>query len=115
MEYQLDLLDHELLLASNAMSFLTAFAGSSTKNTSRVLCSYCHSENVNILAPSKLAEYFELLISAYEPNAGGALLVNWFRDDWSLFEHPRMDDPRVQDLLGQAWACPTSRSELWPR
>lgn len=62
-------------------------------------CSYCDSENVNLLTPSQLQEYFELLISAYEPNTEGRLLVNWFREDWRLFEHPRMDDPRANDLL----------------
>jgi hypothetical protein len=62
-------------------------------------CSYCDSENVRIISPSGLAEYFELVISAYEPNADGKLLVDWFREDWGLFEHPRMDDPRVKDLL----------------
>jgi hypothetical protein len=64
-------------------------------------CSYCNSENVLILAPSQLAEYFELLISAYERDAAGKLLVNWFRDDWGLFEHPHMDDPRAKDLLAE--------------
>src|SRR5581483_8213668 len=62
-------------------------------------CSYCDSGNVRLISPSGLAEYFELVISAYEPNADGKLLIDWFREDWGLFEHPRMDDPRVIDLL----------------
>jgi len=27
--------------------------------------------------------------------------VHWFRDDWGLFEHERMDDPRAKDLLAE--------------
>jgi hypothetical protein len=48
-----------------------------------------------------LAEYFELLISAYQSDSGGQPLVTWFREDWSLFDHPRMDDPRAKDLLAE--------------
>jgi RES domain len=64
-------------------------------------CSYCESENVPVLAPSELSEYFELLVSAYQEDASGKLLVQWFREDWALFEHPRMDDSRAKDLLGE--------------
>jgi hypothetical protein len=64
-------------------------------------CSYCESENVAILAPAQLAEYFELLISAYRPDSKGKLLIQWFREDWGMFEHPRMDDPRAKDLLSE--------------
>jgi hypothetical protein len=53
------------------------------------------------LAPSQLAEYFELLVSAYEPDTNGRLLVQWFREDWGLFSHPRMDDSRAKDLLSE--------------
>src|SRR5688572_8743671 len=69
-------------------------------------CSYCDSENVAILPPEQLAEYFELLVSAYQPDALGKPLVRWFREDWGMFEHPRMDDARsadlVRDILGDA-------------
>lgn len=64
-------------------------------------CTYCETEAVSILAPSKLGEYFELLVSAYQPDPAGRLLVTWFREDWSLFEHERMDDPRAKDLLSE--------------
>jgi hypothetical protein len=46
-------------------------------------------------------EYFELLVSAYQPDSGGKLLVKWFREDWGLFDHPRMDDPRAKELLSE--------------
>jgi RES domain len=64
-------------------------------------CSYCYSEAVAILPPYSLSEYFELLISAYELNAGGKLLVHWFREDWGVFDHPSMDDSHAKDLLAE--------------
>lgn len=53
------------------------------------------------LASPQLAEYFELLVSAYRPDSSGQLLVQWFRDDWGLFEHTRMDDSHAKDLLAE--------------
>jgi hypothetical protein len=64
-------------------------------------CSYCGSDNVAILLPRSLADYFELLISAYELKAEGKLLVQWFREDWGMFEHPSMDDSRAKDLVAE--------------
>src|SRR6202158_6291824 len=64
-------------------------------------CSYCGSTNVPVLPPAQLAEYFELLISAYQPDAEGKLLVQWFREDWGMFDHPGMDDSRAKDLLSK--------------
>jgi hypothetical protein len=45
--------------------------------------------------------YFESLVSAYCQDPTGKLLVQWFREDWALFQHPRMDDPRANDLLAE--------------
>jgi hypothetical protein len=64
-------------------------------------CSYCATGNVPVLAPAKLSEYFELLVSAYRQDAAGKLLVQWFREDWGMFEHQRMDDYRAKDLLSE--------------
>jgi len=64
-------------------------------------CTFCETGGVLILAPSELAEYFELLVSIYQPDPAGQLLVSWFREDWGLFDHPRMDDPRAKDLLAE--------------
>lgn len=64
-------------------------------------CSYCSSENVLLLPPKALAEYFELLISAYQPDPSGKLLVQCFREDWGLFDHPRIDDSKAKDLLAE--------------
>ncbi len=62
-------------------------------------CSYCGSDNVPLVEPIALAEYFELLVSSYEPDPQGRLLVQCFREDWGLFEHPHMDDVHAKDLL----------------
>jgi hypothetical protein len=64
-------------------------------------CAYCASENVAVVAPAELRENFELLIDAYEPASGGKLLVQWFREDWGMFEHPLMDNSRAKDLLAE--------------
>ena len=40
-------------------------------------------------------------MSAYRLDAAGKLLIHWFREDWALFQHPRMDDSRAKDLLGE--------------
>jgi hypothetical protein len=64
-------------------------------------CSYCRSENVAVLPPAQLSEYFELLVTAYRTDDSGKLLVQWFREDWAMFEHPRMDDSRAKELLGE--------------
>src|ERR1700693_1766221 len=69
------------------------------RSTEAGRCSYCDSENVSIISPAQLGEYFELVISAYEPSVNGKSLIEWFREDWGLFEHPRMDNPRAKDLL----------------
>jgi hypothetical protein len=71
------------------------------RSTQTGTCSYCGSENTSVVEPGELAEYFQLLISAYRSDAAGKLLVQWFRDDWGMFEHPRMDDSRIKDLLAE--------------
>jgi len=54
-----------------------------------------------VLDPNQLSEYFELLVSAYRPDPSGKLLVQWFREDWGLFDGPRMDSHRAKDLLAE--------------
>ena len=64
-------------------------------------CSYCETRDIALVTPTELAEYFELLVSAYRPDPGGQFLVYWFRKDWMMFQHPRMDDSRAKDLLAE--------------
>lgn len=69
-------------------------------------CSYCRSKHVKILPPAQLAEYFELLIGAYELDPGGHLLVQWFRDDWQMFRHPTLNDSIANSLLDEILSDP---------
>ena len=64
-------------------------------------CSYCESDGVQVLNPEALSDYFEVLISAYKRDPEGKLLIQWFRADWGMFDHPRMDDRRADDLLAE--------------
>jgi hypothetical protein len=71
------------------------------RSTKTGRCSYCESDGVSVIEPRELTEYFELLVSAYRQDDSGKLLVHWFREDWALFQHPRMDDSRAKDLLSE--------------
>lgn len=64
-------------------------------------CSFCRTRNVAVVTPGQLAIYFESLVGAYRRDPKGKPLVRWFRDDWDLFRHPRMDDSRAKALLTQ--------------
>jgi hypothetical protein len=64
-------------------------------------CQFCGTDATALLEPEQLYEYFELLISAYHPDPKGKLLVQLFREDWGIFDHPRMDDPHAKELLGE--------------
>ncbi|MBN1458318.1 MAG: RES family NAD+ phosphorylase [Armatimonadetes bacterium] len=66
-------------------------------STETANCSYCSSEDLAVVAPSQLTEYFELLASAYQADANGKSLAQWFRDDWGLLS--RMDDAHANNLL----------------
>ena len=64
-------------------------------------CSYCGATGVAVVEPTQLAEFFDLVTGAYRLDEGGRLLVEWFREDWGLFTHPRMDDSKAKDLLAE--------------
>lgn len=69
--------------------------------TERGDCGYCRSVDVLVLEPQELGEVFGSLINIYEPNDGGYSLVKCLRDDWGMFGHPLMDEPKATDLLGE--------------
>ncbi|MCB9384688.1 MAG: RES family NAD+ phosphorylase [Bryobacterales bacterium] len=71
------------------------------RSTSVGACSYCTSASIATVPPAALTDYFQLLVSAYRVDPEGKLLVQWFRDDWGLFAHDRMDDSRAKDLLAE--------------
>jgi hypothetical protein len=51
------------------------------------------------VSPADLRDHFELVLGIYARNDGGRLLVEWFKTDWGMFEHERMDDAHAQVLL----------------
>lgn len=67
----------------------------------RGTCSYCGSADVDLVEPRQLANYFELLTNVYQPDPNGKLLVEWMKEDWQLFTHPRMDTAHAKELLGE--------------
>jgi hypothetical protein len=64
-------------------------------------CSFCGSRGVSVLSPSRLAEYFGLLVEVYEPDPNGKTLVECLKDDWRLFDHPSMDVAHAKELLSE--------------
>lgn len=70
-------------------------------NPLRGVCSFCGSTDVDLIQPRDLAEVFEMLISVYEPDPLGKSLVEWMKDDWQLFSHPRMDVAHAKELLAE--------------
>ncbi len=71
-----------------------------TLNPTHGDCSYCGMTNMQLIEPTALNDYFELLISIYEPDPGGKSLVDWLKTDWNLFSHKTMDMAHSKELLG---------------
>ena len=67
----------------------------------RGTCDFCGTAGTQLVEPSKLANYFELLVNVYEPSDNGKSLVEWMKDDWQLFSHQRMDVAHAKELLGE--------------
>lgn len=61
----------------------------------------CLSENVSLTEAAALGDYFSQLSHIYKPDPNGKLLVEWFKDDWRLFDHERMDIDRAKSLLAE--------------
>lgn len=72
-----------------------------TLNPIRGTCSFCGSPDVSLVEPHQLADYFELLVNAYSPDPNGKLLAEWMKEDWQLFNHPRMDIAHAKELLSE--------------
>lgn len=64
-------------------------------------CDFCGTADTQLIEPDKLANYFEPLVNVYERSEDGKPLVEWMKDDWQLFSHPRMDIANAKDLLGE--------------
>lgn len=72
-----------------------------TLNPSIGDCDFCGSLAASLVDASLLRDVFELLISIYEPKSPGKTLVEWMKEDWQLFTHPRMDIAHAKELLGE--------------
>lgn len=68
---------------------------------SRGICGFCDSHDVDLVEAVILEDWFRLLISIYEPDPDGKLLVEWLKEDWQLFSHSRMDVAHAKELLGE--------------
>lgn len=62
-------------------------------------CSYCETQGVPLINPAVLADKFGLLINIYQPDENGKFLVEWFKEDWELFHHEKLDNARAKELL----------------
>lgn len=67
----------------------------------RGTCDFCGTADTLLVEPAQLANWFELLVNVYEPNDEGKSLAEWMKDDWKLFNHPRMDVAHAKELLGE--------------
>lgn len=57
-------------------------------NNSVGTCTFCHANNVPVVNPADLREYFELVIDAYKTSTEAKAfdIQNLFRQDWGLFQ-----------------------------
>ena len=69
-----------------------------TLSTGRGICTYCQAVDVALVAPSALADVFGQLVNIYEDDASGRPLVEWLREDWSMFT-ANMTGTRATELL----------------
>ena len=67
----------------------------------RGICSFCGTADIDLVQPIALRDVFELLTNIYEPDPSGKLLVEWLKNDWRLFNHPRMDIHAAKALLAE--------------
>lgn len=64
-------------------------------------CGYCQTESDALVEPKELNEWFGAVLECYVQNEGGKLLSTLLREDWALFDHPRMDEAHVKELLSE--------------
>jgi hypothetical protein len=63
-------------------------------------CSYCFSRNQPLVDPVDLRDLFELVLGIYRKSTKGRTLVEWLKDDWGMFDHPKLDGAHAKELLG---------------
>lgn len=65
------------------------------------ICSFCGSTNVALLEPTELAELFAPLVTIYEEHENGSTLVEWFAQDWNLFDSTLINEASAVRLLAE--------------
>ncbi len=71
------------------------------KSDERGSCRYCKSKEVLLVEPVVLQDRFSPLIDVYVRGDAGKTLVEWFREDWTMFQHANMDNAQAKKLLGE--------------
>lgn len=70
------------------------------KSSETGTCSFCKSENVSLIAPILLREFFEQLQGSYvATEEGGKNLAEWFKLDWRLCDS--LSILQTKELLGE--------------
>src|SRR3712207_356946 len=72
-----------------------------SRSSNRGTCTFCGTNDVDLVEPAQLDDVFALLIAIYEPDPKGKLLVEWLKEDWQLFNHPAMDVHASKALLAE--------------
>jgi hypothetical protein len=63
-------------------------------------CDFCGTPDTLLIEPTRLTDWFELLVNVYQPDDEGKSLVEWMKNDWQLFSHSQMDVAHAKELLG---------------
>lgn len=71
-----------------------------SRSSTRGVCGYCGTTNVILVDPEQLFDVFGMLVSIYQPDADGKILVDCMKEDWKLFSHEQMNAANASDLLG---------------
>lgn len=64
-------------------------------------CSFCATAGTALLEPARLGDLFAPLVTIYEEDEDGRTLVEWFAQDWNLFNTLRVDEASAVRLLGE--------------
>ncbi|MCQ4313912.1 RES domain-containing protein [Pseudomonas stutzeri] len=71
-----------------------------THHSDRGTCSFCGAEDVLVIEPVRLREFFEQLQGSYAvAEEGGKNLAEWFKLDWRLFDS--LSVLQTKELLGE--------------
>ena len=72
-----------------------------TLSTTNGICDFCQSNDVPLVEPNSLRDYFELVTSIYVEDDQGKFLTELLKEDWDIFSHVNMDVARSNRLLAE--------------